>query len=176
MRRAIPVLLSNVALWTAAILMWDGLPERIPLHFGASGQPDRWGPPSAANWLLLPILCSVASLAMLGTSALIGWMAVRCPELVNVPDKPLWSALPAAARERCLMPMRNLLAWLGVAMAALFGWVMAGTADVADGRASVLPWWPVALFVGLALGLVAWSLVRVRQRIAIEVALQRQGR
>ena len=66
------------------------------------------------------------------------------------------------------MPMRNLLAWLGVAMAALFGWVMAGTADVADGRASVLPWWPVALFVGLALGLVAAS----RNNVAWRVRLQ----
>lgn len=176
MRRAIPVLVAHAALWAAAILMWDGLPERIPLHFSASGQPDRWGPPSAANWLMPPILCSVISGAMLGVSFLAGWMAAHCPELVNVPDKPLWAGLPGAARVRCLVPMRNLLAWLGVALAALFGWIMVGTADVAHGRTASLPWWPVIGFVALTLGLAVWSTIRVRQCIAIEIALARRAR
>jgi uncharacterized membrane protein len=169
--RAIPVLVANAAVWVMAIMMWDGLPERIPLHFDFHGVPDRWGAPSAANWLGMAILSSVMSLLMGGGALCIGWLARHVPQIVNVPDKPLWLALPAEARVRSLAPVRALLVWIGTGLNCLFGAMLASTAAVAKGTASTMPWWPILGLIVATLVGVAIAMLRTRQRIRMEVAI-----
>ena len=175
MWRAIPVLVANVAVWVMALVMWDGLPDRIPLHFDFHGVPDRWGGPSVANWLGMPILSSVMSLMMGGGALSVGLLARHMPGIVNVPDKPLWLSLSADARVRSLAPVRALLAWVGVGLNCLFGAMLACTAAVAKGTMPTMPWWPIVGFVGVTLVFVLLSTLRTRQRIRMEVAIAGRG-
>lgn len=158
-----------------ALVMWDGLPDRIPLHFDFRGMPDRWGAPSAANWLGMPILGSVMSLMMGGAALSVGWLARHVPEIVNVPDKPLWLSLAPEARIRSLAPVRALLAWVGVGLNFLFGAMLGCTAAVARGSMSTMPWWPIVGFVAVTLALVVLATIRTRQRIRMEVAIAARG-
>ncbi len=165
------MLVANAAVWGMALAMWDGLPERIPLHFNGHGVPDRWGAPTAANWLFMPILGSVMSLLMTVGALSIGALARRVPETVNVPDKLLWMTLGAEARVRSLSALRWLLLWVGVALNFLFGWVLQCTSAVAKGAASSAPWWPIIAFVAFTLAGVVLAMVRTRQLIRMEAAI-----
>jgi uncharacterized membrane protein len=165
------VLVANAAVWVLALIMWDSLPERIPLHFDFHGVPDRWGAPSVANWLGMPILSSVMSLAMGGAALLTGALARHMPGIVNVPDKALWLALPADGRVRSLASVRMLLAWIGFALNGLFGAMLVCTSAVARGTMTTMPWWPIVGFVAVTLGMVVLSTLRTRQRIRMEVAI-----
>ncbi len=73
-----------------AIATYGLLPERIPVHLGLDGMPDRFADRSLAKWLLLPLL-------LLVLQALFEFLArviVRRPDLVNIPDKERYVALP----------------------------------------------------------------------------------
>ena len=171
MWRAIPVLLANAVVWVVALVMWDGLPERIPLHFDFHGVPDRWGPPSVANWLGMPILSSAMSLMMGGAALFTDLLARHMPGIVNVPDKALWLSLSAEARVRSIAPLRTLLAWVGVGLNLMFGGMLASTAAVAEGTVATMPWWPILVFVAGTLAFVVLVTVRTRQRIRIEAVI-----
>lgn len=168
---AIPVLVSNAVVWAVALIMWDSLPDRIPLHFDFHGVPDRWGAPSVANWLGMPILGSVMSLSMGGAALLTGALARHMPGIVNVPDKALWLALAPDARVRSLASVRMLLAWVGCALNGLFGAMLLCTSAVARGTMTTMPWWPIVGFVAVTLGVVLLTTLRTRQRIRMEVAI-----
>jgi uncharacterized membrane protein len=165
------VLIANAAVWALALITWDSLPERIPLHFDFHGVPDRWGAPSVANWLGMPILSSVMSIAMGGAALFTGALARHMPGIVNVPDKALWLALPADARVRSLASVRLLLAWVGFALNGLFGSMLVYTSAVARGTMATMPWWPVVGFMAVTLGMVVLSTMRTRQHIRMEVAI-----
>lgn len=45
---------------------WATLPERVPVHFGASGEPDRWGSKGEFLWLPLISLLLYAGLTWAG--------------------------------------------------------------------------------------------------------------
>jgi uncharacterized membrane protein len=169
------VLVANAVVWAIALMMWDGLPDRIPLHFDFHGVPDRWGAPSVANWLGMPIISSVMSVMMGGAALCVGLLARHMPGIVNVPDKALWMSLPAEARVRSLSSLRALLEWVGVGLNCLFGGMLACTSAVARGTVATMPWWPIVGFVGVTLVLVVLSTVRTRQRIRIEVAVAGRG-
>jgi uncharacterized membrane protein len=61
---------------------YDALPERVPTHFGLTGQPDAWGPRSLALVMLLPLLTLVLGAGVGGTAVLISQAkrAVRHPD------------------------------------------------------------------------------------------------
>ncbi len=95
-----------VALVVAAALSWPALPDRVPTHFDAAGQPDAWSDRSLALWLLMPLLAAALS-------ALMDWSAQtirRRPEspLVNLPykDQDIWAALCGPGAEHG--PSRDL--------------------------------------------------------------------
>jgi len=169
------VLVANASVWVMALMMWNGLPDRIPLHFDFHGVPDRWGAPSVANWLGMPILSSAMSLMMGGGALCVGLLARHMPGIVNVPDKPLWLSLSADARVRSLAPVRALLVWIAVSLNCLFGGMLACTAAVAKGTMTTMPWWPIVGFVAVTLVFVVLSTLRTRQRIRMESAISDRG-
>jgi hypothetical protein len=173
------VLLPLAALWWCAVVWWGDLPDRIPLHFGADGAPTRWGPPSAGNWFMPPIVATLTIGMVGGISLLIGPIARHHPNLVNMPFvKARWLALAPDARVRTIEPMRTMLAVVAAAMGGLFLWILAGTRRVAiEAAAGAIPVSAsldgvpvVLLFVGGTLALSVWSIVRVHQRVAAETA------
>jgi len=83
------------------------LPDRIPVHFDFSGQPDGWGP--VGFWGLYGVLI-IAALVAVGTSVAIWFMArARDPRrLINLPPKQKERLTPAAAERVRVVLMRSL--------------------------------------------------------------------
>lgn len=141
-----------VALWATALLLWPELPERIPLHFDATGTPDRYGARTAANWFLLPGLGT--GLVLLFAFALPPWvthLARSNASTLSVPRRADFGRLAPEARVRAIQPVCTMLIVLATEMTALFGMLLVGTARVASGAWKVLPTAMVFGAVGLLL-------------------------
>jgi hypothetical protein len=128
---------------------WASLPERVPVHFGASGQPDRWG--SKGEFLWLPLLS-------LGLYAGLTW-AGRKARHFNYP----WEVTEANA-ERQYGMAKTLTAALKAETMWLFGVITWQSVRVAWGEAEGLGEWfiPVVLVVGAAT-VVAYLLAASRE-------------
>ena len=98
-------LLLVISLWALALWGWPRIPETIPLHFGADGRPDRWGPASPLNWFLLPTL----TLALNALILSLGHRMGRSPKLVKLPSGQTLADLEATARPRVLAAMTGFL-------------------------------------------------------------------
>jgi hypothetical protein len=161
-----------VMVWGLAIAWWPTLPARIPLHFDASGRPDRWG--SSSQWFLLPMIATLVIGLVGGIGAALPAVVRSHPGLVNTPRKKQWLALDAEARLRALLPMRWLLAWVGVFASGLFVWTLAGTRwvamdpDPANPTRTIGGAWIVLAFVGVILVGVLLASVAVFRRIGEE--------
>ncbi len=65
-RRDWPALLLLAAMFVVAAVAWPSMPERLPVHWGITGEPDRWGSKpegllilpvtAAAMWALMVVL------------------------------------------------------------------------------------------------------------------------
>lgn len=117
------------ALWGVALWAWPRLPERIPLHFGVDGTPDRWGPPSATNWFLLPLL-------VLALNALVVWVARwirRDPARVSLPGGQRMEELPGPAREAVQRLLGTTLSVVQLMMNVVFLLVQSAQFNAATG-------------------------------------------
>lgn len=74
------------ALGCVAYAWWQLPSGRIPIHFGANGEPDGWG----TRTELVGVLAGVTGLLAL----FMGWLAARIDrlswEMVNIPHKEYW--------------------------------------------------------------------------------------
>ncbi len=126
--------------------LWPQLPDQIPTHFGASGQPDGWSSKGTFSvygvlfmalgmWLLFGVICSV----------------LCSPKLYNFPGKEKMLKLGRAQRHYVVAPLREGLAWMGssvviaLSLLARHGW------EVALQQREGISIWPIpiALVVGL---------------------------
>lgn len=57
------------SLWIASAAVFASLPDRIPMHFGLGGTPDRWADRTLGSWMALPIIAS-------GQAASLPWWAM----------------------------------------------------------------------------------------------------
>lgn len=64
-------------LWVATFWNYSGLPDQIPVHFGASGKADSFG--NKTNLLMLPILGTVMYIGLT--------LLARIPHVFNYPAK-----------------------------------------------------------------------------------------
>ena len=97
-------------LWAWAIHVYPDLPERIPMHFDASGAPDRFAPRSPFNWFLLPgIVTLLVALLAFGLPLWIRRLAARNASYLNVPRKKEFARLSPEARVRAITPIVVLL-------------------------------------------------------------------
>lgn len=137
-------LLGAFVLAAALIAIPTTMPERVPLHFGASGQPDRWGSPMELMFLPAIGIVMWVSLELLA----------RVPHIYNY---PVAITTENAARQYTLA--RRLVRWLNATLVWLFALLLLETARVASGARSELG--PAIVFVplgGIAL-LVVWYFV-----------------
>lgn len=147
---------AYAAAWLVAAL---ALPDRVPLHFGVSGEPDRWGSRSAA--LLTFWLIGV------GIAALFWWLLHRLPRgdlrHVNVPHKQWWLTNRPDELRRLVGRDLRLIA---VATMLLLTVVLAGVVSAARAEQPALPIWATFVVVGYVACLIAWgvhaTLVRYR--------------
>ena len=124
-RSAGEVLLEVAAVAGLALMIgglaasWESIPERVPLHFGVTGTPDRWG--SKAELLtLLPVTLAL----YIGMTFL-----SRIPHHFNYP----WQITEANAREQYRLS-RLLLTGLKAIVVWMFASILWGSVQVALGR------------------------------------------
>ncbi len=116
---------------------WDILPQRIPIHFGFSGQPDAWGD-KAAIWIL-PAVAAFFDVM---------W-AVLDPHTFNYPV----AITEENARVQYQLA-RSLLAWLKVEIIWLFAWILWQQVQVSLGKAET-----VSVGFVLAIIIVFWGTI-----------------
>ncbi|MBL8753842.1 MAG: DUF1648 domain-containing protein [Planctomycetes bacterium] len=165
---------ANAGVWVLAAMAWPDLPPRIPIHFDLAGYADGWTETGVLAWFALPALGTVLA-------AVFGWFLPRWmvrlaranSPWLNVPHKAKFMALPVEARDRAV---RAPMAWLHAiagCVQGLLGWLVCGSARVADGRWDVLPSWPgfavLAVLLGCAVAL-AVSASRAVRREASNLA------
>lgn len=129
---------------------WSELPERVPRHFGLTGEADAWG---GRGWLLPPPVVS------LGLLLLLGWLE-RFPHRFNYP----WRITEENARRQYRLA-RELLEWLAAISAWFFAAISLEQCHVALEGAALLGGWLVPAGLGalfLALGI---YLVRARRAL-----------
>lgn len=136
-----------LALTTYSVLSrYAALPARVPVHFGISGAPDRWGSKSellvlvALIWgLTILIYIFVLAVPRLG----------RKPQLLNLPDKEKFLKLSPERQAPFWELLQEFMAGMAVSVNLIFYLIIQGTLRIVDGKTAVLP--TRNLFVGLAL-------------------------
>ncbi|HEX6041894.1 DUF1648 domain-containing protein [Longimicrobium sp.] len=144
------------ALLAGSAWAYPRLPGRIPMHFNAAGQVDRWEGRSPASWFMLPILAAVLAVFMWG----IGIIGERHPHTWNVPDKPRFLALSPEARAPIMARMGEFLAFVSLMCTALMSALQLTLYDTATSRETQMPAWMMG-FVGAFLIVVLIAGVRL---------------
>jgi uncharacterized membrane protein len=123
-----------------AVAVWGQMPERVPVHFGASGLPDAWGPRSSL--LVLPVL-GVTLFAALTV-------------LERFPRLSKYGAAMPPENARALQRLgRQLVATVKVTTTAVLAYIFWGSTRVALGEMRGLhAWFFPATFLALGATLV----------------------
>ncbi len=158
-----------VGIWLSAIEAWPTLPAKFPMHFDFAGRPDSFVDKSMVAWFLLPVFATVMNVGLSLLSPMIQWMALKHPEFVNMPRKEQWLKLDSQARLRTLKPVFGAMRVLQLLVMALFLFIVVSSAKVASGQWSVLPTWPMFLFLAAIGASVAWLLFRSITAVKKEV-------
>lgn len=145
-----------LALFAGSAWAYPRLPGRIPVHFGFTGQPDRWESRSVASWFLLPAITGVLALVMHATSV----YSVSHPELWNLPDKRHFLALPRAEQAPIIARMQRFIAMIAVVVTMLLSAIQAGIYRASMGDSDGLPAWVLGwIFASLlVIGVAAYRL------------------
>ena len=138
------------ALFAGSLMVYPRLPERIPMHFDLSGQPDAWQQRSLVAWLMLPIIATGTALLV----ELASRMSVQNPQLWNVPDKPRFLALTPEERAPIIHRLQNFMGLVGVAVTGVLTMVQASVYLAAIQPVPRMPIYtlvPIVLLVGALL-------------------------
>ncbi|HEX2209054.1 MAG TPA: DUF1648 domain-containing protein [Longimicrobium sp.] len=150
------------ALFAGSLAVYPTLPDRIPRHFGVTGEPDAWMRRSLLAWLLLPIIATATA----GLQMAIGRAAASNPTLWNVPDKPRFLALTPAERQPIVQRLERFMALVGVMTTALLCLVQAAVWSAATGGARTVPPWALPAAVGVFVLLILVAALRMNAGIA----------
>tara|TARA_R110002096_G_scaffold111649_1_gene243590 strand:+ start:533 stop:1054 length:522 start_codon:yes stop_codon:yes gene_type:complete len=147
--RALLVLVM-LAVWSLALAYWPELPNRIPMHFGHNGVPDRFADKTVLSWFWMPALGTV--LAVTFGFLMPGWlrsMAWSNSQMLNIPDRARFRALSPEARVRVIDATMAPMLGLAVVLQLLFGWITYASAQVALTNWQTLPMGPTIGAVGM---------------------------
>jgi uncharacterized membrane protein len=152
-----------------AVVGWYFLPERIPVHFGIDGAPDRWADRSLLSWFGPTAIGILTTGLMYGLNRLIP----RRPDLVNIPNKKLFLALSPEARAPVIREVQGLVYSLCTVILLMF-WFIQGSTFVSarGGNSQGLMILVLLLSLIVLPGLVLVSLSRVNR--AMEQARRRE--
>jgi uncharacterized membrane protein len=115
--------LGLVALCATLALEWAHLPDRVPTHFGLTGQPDEFG--SRSTLLVLPAIALVLYIVLTAVA--------RYPACFNYPVAV--TRLNRAALQDLVIDM---LTWLKAEIVWIFAWITFAAASTARGQSSGL--------------------------------------
>lgn len=156
--------LFNIALlgfyFGACALFYTTLPERIPVHFGVSGNADTWAQTSFISWFGLPLL-ALLTVVILNGSARLGR---NNPHVWNVPRKKDFVKLPPERRMPVVHEAEIFLARVGAMTVVLFATIQLLIYHTAQGSAGYSRW----LFYGVLAAWLIWlpiDVIRLNRRI-----------
>jgi uncharacterized membrane protein len=142
-----------LALTTYTVLSnYAALPDRVPVHFGISGAPDRWGPKSelfvfvAIPWGLT-IFFYALNLALPRLA--------RNPRYLNIPNKWEFLKLPPERQSIYWELIREFMTAMTASFNLVFFLIVRATTRVILGKTGGLP------FRDISAGLVAILLVTI---------------
>jgi uncharacterized membrane protein len=103
-----------ILMFVTVAAYWSELPERVPRHYGASGNPDRWGG-RGGMWLMPIVSAGLYALLTAGSR-------YQRPPLVNLPfsvDRSRPEAQKLLLRmtillKAILMLMNSYISWAGI--------------------------------------------------------------
>lgn len=133
-----------LAMVGVSLYCYTALPEQIPIHFGPSGMPDKWG--TKSHLWLLPVLGTV----------IYGFMSFinRYPHQFNYMVK----ITPENAERQYTMATR-MLRFVKAFIALLFAYLTIRTIQIALGDSSGLSHW-VLIVPLITLGVTFWYIGR----------------
>lgn len=111
---------------------WRGLPERVPMHFGFSGEADAWG--GRGLVLFLPLLTAAIYVALT--------LLARYPHVFNYP----WPITERNAEEQYRLAVRLLRVVKGV-IVLIFLAIYLSIRQTAAGAATGMPPWLLPLML-----------------------------
>lgn len=134
-------LASIVGVAVYLILVWKTIPDRIPMHYNAAGEINRWGDKSGL--IVLPII----SVMLYGMITLIE----RFPQIWNTGVR-----VTEENRTQVYRLLKNLIAWVKMLVLLVFG-----SLTVLSSLSLNLPVWFLLVFLALLFGVVAYYIVRL---------------
>jgi uncharacterized membrane protein len=146
-------LLEVASLVGLAVLCWltwialygpNRLPDHVPTHFDAAGNPNAWGSPS--GMLLMPVIATALYLLMT--------VVARFPDAFHYPVR-----VSPGNIARLQTVTLSMVLWLKVELVCLFAvlqWTFIQSARTGDGHLfpMILPFFIVTVF-----GTIGWSIV-----------------
>lgn len=153
MRKNLEILAPAALLYVWGITVYalygsGALPDRIPTHFNAAGQPDGWGTP-AMLWLL-PVVATAIYLLMTLVS--------RYPGAFNFPVR-----VTPGNRAQLEGITLDMIAWLKTELLCLFAGIQHQIVQFARrGHGTLSPLF-VPAFLVVVFGTVAWHITAMRR-------------
>jgi uncharacterized membrane protein len=123
-----------LAIWILTITNYSNLPDTIPTHFNASGEPDGFG--GKATILTLPIVSSVLFIGMT--------ILNKYPHLFNYPIK-----MTADQALKQYTNATRLVSYLKLSIVVIFGLIVLQTIRKVNSEADGLGEWFLPLTLGL---------------------------
>lgn len=128
---------------------WGILPDRIPTHFGFTGQPDAWG--NKESLFFLPLIALVMYLFLTIIS--------RFPHTFNYPVK-----ITAENEANQYLIARHLIAVLKVETIWLFAYLQWATIEIALGKATGLSNLFLPIFMVVMAGTIVVYFYKARKK------------
>ena len=156
-----------------AAVLWQGMPARYPVHFGLSGEPDRWAE-GAGMWVMIVVICSVS----FGQTHLFQRFLVTDPDsaLLNVPHKKLYLRLPGERKQVVMRRLNRFLGLVNTGVLLIFYCVLLliyHTARNPDSAATAVTQW--SFWIALALVLIVPVVETIGIRRMIRRKLEEEG-
>lgn len=113
------------------------MPENVPIHFGISGEADRWG--SKINFLVLPVVGILMYLLL----TVIGYFPYVGNFIVNITEKNAKSQYGLAI---------SMLNFMKLIILVLFSYIQYNVIDIAYGNETSMNGWIMAFFMIIIIG------------------------
>lgn len=140
---------SSFAITIAFMIFgWNSLPERIPVHFNAAGEVDRYG--NAIELLILPVIGILVGVAMEALE--------RHPELHNYPAR-----LNDSNRANFYLNSRKILNLTKNMIFIIFSIIILEMMSVAISKTALFGGWLLPVILILALGPMVYGLFQRRK-------------
>jgi len=171
-----PLLCATLLLpWAVTVALWPSLPERLPMHFDASGRADAFVERGVLPWFGLAAFGTfLGALLGLGLPRWMRGLAERNSPWLNVPDAARFRQLPADARVRAVTGPCVWLQAIGIELQVLVAWLLFGMHRVATKAWDLLSPLPSFLLVGAIV--LSALLLAVHGKRAVRAEVERLAR